>query len=358
MKFQTQMETGKKHLLVFRFSAMGDVALTVPVIRNVLHENKNLNITLVTNPLFTPFFYGIERLTIFPADFKGQYRGLKGLYQLYKDLKSVNKFDYLIDLHNVIRSRILSFFFLFSRLKGYRIYKNRKEKKKVITGKLKKPLIHTTERYKTVFENIIKISIPPTTPSIFPSKKALIAAENFVREEHIPEKQWIGIAPMAKHELKKWPIENIHSLIKLINKDADVHFFLFGGGKKEKEEMDKISIKNANTSNITGKLNLSEEIALISKMNFMITMDSANMHISSLLGVPTISIWGGTHTMIGFGALHQPEEYAIQVSAQDLTCRPCTVYGKGTCKRGDLACFTRLSPEIVYRKLIQLNLFK
>ena len=352
------MEADEKHLLVFRFSAMGDVALTVPVIRNILQENKNIRITLVTNSFFTPFFYGIDRLTIFPADFKKQYRGLKGLYKLYKDLKSVTKFDYLIDLHNVLRSRILSFFFLFSGLKGFRINKNRKAKRKVIKGKIKKPLIHTTERYKAVFKNIINVSTPLSVPSIFPSGKAIAATEIFIQKENIQAKQWIGIAPMAKHELKRWPLENIHSLIKLINKDSDVHLFLFGGGKKEKEEMDKISINNTNTTNITGKLNLSEEIALISKMSFMITMDSANMHISSLVGVPTISIWGGTHTMTGFGALNQPEEYAIQVSEQELTCRPCTVYGKGTCKRGDLACFTRLSPEIVYHKLIQLNLFK
>ena len=351
------MKPNEKHLLVFRFSAMGDVALTVPAIRNILKNNINIKITLVTNPLYIPFFYGIDRLTVFPADFKGKYQGFSGLFKLYQDLKSENKFDYLIDLHSVIRSWVLSFFFSLSGLKCYRIKKGRKEKKKVISGKFKKQLIHTTERYNRVFEKILKITPPHSSPSILPSETSVISAKKFITKENIPtNKQWIGIAPMAKHELKKWNIENIHSLIKLINNHADVHFFLFGGGKKEREALDMISSENNSITNVMGKLRLSEEIALISKMSFMITMDSANMHISSLLGVPTISIWGGTHPMLGFGALNQPKEYAIQISENELTCRPCTIYGKGTCKRGDLACLSWISSDMVFEKLVSLGM--
>ena len=112
------------NLLVFRFSAMGDVALTVPVVRNILKHNEDIHITLVTNPSFIPFFYGIDRLTILPADFKKKYHGLKGLYKLSLDIKSENKFDYLIDLHSVLRTWVLSFLLSIRGLKVYRI--NRK----------------------------------------------------------------------------------------------------------------------------------------------------------------------------------------------------------------------------------------
>jgi ADP-heptose:LPS heptosyltransferase len=353
------MEPDIKHLLVFRFSAMGDVALTVPVLRNILDNNKSIKITLVTNPAFVHFFFGIERLTLFPADFKGKYKGIKGLYLLFKDLQSSNKFNHLIDLHNVIRSRILSVFFSFAGLKSYRINKGRKEKREIITGKRKKKLIHTTERYLQVFENILPVTPLPSSPSIFFSKKALMEAAQFTQKENIPEnRQWIGIAPMAKHELKRWSIANMQALMNLINKDSEVHFFLFGGGKDEKTALDKVSDETNNATNITGRFSLDTEIALISKMSFMITMDSANMHISSLIGVPTISVWGGTHPMTGFGALNQPEEYAFQISVEELSCRPCTIYGKGSCKRSDLACLTRLTPEIVFGKLEKLNLLK
>lgn len=353
------MKRTKKHLLVFRFSAMGDVALTVPVLRNVLDENRNIEITLVTNPAFLPFFSGIERLTVFAADFKGKYHGQKGLFHLFKDLQSANKYDYLIDLHNVIRSRILSVYFSFAGLKTYRIDKGRKEKKKIISGKLRGKLIHTTERYQKVFEHVLPVSPLPSAPSILPAKTALEHSEEFIRKEYIPpDKQWIGIAPMARHELKRWSIANIRSLMKLIEEESEVCFFLFGGGEYEKEVLDQLASETKSSVNVTGKLSLGTEIALISKMSFMLTMDSANMHISELVGIPVISIWGGTHPMTGFEALNQPEEYSIQIPEKELSCRPCTVYGKGTCKRGDLACLTRLTPEMVYGKLKKWGLVK
>lgn len=347
------------NLLVFRFSAMGDVALTVPVIRNILKHNEDIHITLVTNPSFIPFFYGIDRLTILPADFKKRYHGLKGLYKLSQDIKSENKFDYLIDLHSVLRTWVLSFLLSIRGLKVYRINKGRKEKKRIVSGKSNKPLVHTTERYNRVFKNIIKISPLPSEPSIVPSPESVMNFKSFIQKEGIPTNiQWIGIAPMAKHELKKWDIRHIHKLIKLINKQADVHFFLFGGGQLEKEILQQVSSIFSNSTNIAGKLKMADEIALISKMSFMITMDSGNMHISSLIGVPTISIWGATHPKIGFGALNQPEKFSIQIPEKELNCRPCTIYGKGTCRRGDTACLNWISPENVYEKLLSFELLK
>lgn len=345
------------NLLVFRFSAMGDVALTVPVIRNILKHHEDIHITLVTNPSFIPFFFGIDRLTILPADFKKKYPGLKGLYKLSQDIKSENKFDYLIDLHSVLRSWVLSFLFSIAGLKVYRINKGRREKKRIIAGKSNKPLVHTTERYIRVFENIIQVSPLPSDPSIVPSQESMINIESFIQKEEIPaKKQWIGIAPMAMHELKRWNISNINKLIKLINKQVDVHFFLFGGGEMEREMLQQVSSEYSNSTNITGKLNMSNEIALISKLRFMITMDSGNMHISSLIGIPTISIWGATHPKIGFGALNQPEKFSIQIPETELKCRPCTIYGKGSCRRGDTACLKWISPDMVFEKLINFRL--
>jgi len=331
---------------------MGDVALTVPVIRNVLRHNEDLHITLVTNPNFTSFFYDIDRLTVFPADFKREYIGIKGLFKLYRNIKSGNKFDYLIDLHSVLRSWILTFFFSVSGLRFFRINKDRKEKKKLVTGRSLHSLMHSTERYQKAFEKVIEITPLPDTPSIIPSEKALTDVELFIGNEKIPiDKQWIGIAPMAQHELKKWNINNIKKLIELINNQYDVHFFLFGGGEKEKEELERLSSKHSNVINTAGTLKMSEQIALISKMSFMLTMDSGNMHISSLIGVPTVSIWGATHPKAGFAALNQPENFSIQIPKSELICRPCTIYGKGTCKRGDLACLNWINPKSVLQNL-------
>ena len=347
------------HLLVFRFSAMGDVALTVPVIRTVLKENKDLKITLVTNPFYVPFFFGIERLTIYPADFHEEYKGLKGIFRLYTDLKRQAKFDFLIDLHSVIRSWILSLFFRLSGLKLYRIKKGRSEKKKAIRGKSNNALIHTTERYRKVFAQLLSNTDIIFKPGIIPIPENKENIKQFIIREDIPsEAQWIGIAPMAWHTLKMWDLDNFISLIEIINKNHVVSFFMFGGGEEEKEKIDIVSSKFKNTTNTTGKLSLGDEIALISQMSFMITMDSANMHISSRLDVPTVSIWGGTHPNLGFSAVNQPQEFSIQIPETELTCRPCTVFGKGECKRGDLACLKWITPEMVYQKLSELRFFR
>ena len=331
---------------------MGDVALTVPAIRRVLDENNDLQITLVTAPHFTPFFNGIQGLNVFPANFYKEYNGLKGLFRLYKDISRSQKFDAVIDLHEVIRSYLVSFLFRLSGTKIFRINKGRKQKKEFIKSKINKKLPHTVERYLEVFRKAGLNAGEGMYKGFIIEDKDLKTARNILPPE-IPHKDisWIGIAPMARHALKRWNLSNFIELMKLINQDHKVWFFLFGGGEYEKVEIDNLISDFGNALNLTGKMSLEQEIAIISKMQFMISMDSANMHISALSGTPTISIWGGTHPALGFSALNQPPEYSIQIPESELTCRPCTVYGKGDCARGDLACMTRITPEMVFGQI-------
>ena len=108
--------------------------------------------------------------------------------------------------------------------------------------------------------------------------------------------------------------------------------------------------------NTAGKMTLEEELALMSRLDFMIAMDSSNMHMAALVGTKVISIWGGTDPLTGFGAWEQPDDYAVRIAVEELTCRPCTVFGKGKCRRGDFACMMWLSPEKVYEKLVNLKI--
>ncbi|HNV67091.1 MAG TPA: glycosyl transferase family 1, partial [Bacteroidales bacterium] len=87
-------------------------------------------------------------------------------------------------------------------------------------------------------------------------------------------------------------------------------------------------------------------------LDLMVAMDSSNMHLAAMTGVETLSIWGGTHPRAGFSAWGMPPENQIQIPDTELTCRPCTIYGKGTCRRGDLACLEWLTPEAVLQKIL------
>ena len=98
-------------------------------------------------------------------------------------------------------------------------------------------------------------------------------------------------------------------------------------------------------------LTLDEELALMSRLDLMIAMDSSNMHMAALVGTKVISIWGGTDPLSGFRHGCNLIDFSIRIPVEELTCRPCTIYGKGECKRGDFACMNWLTPEMVFNKI-------
>ncbi len=121
-----------KHILVIRLSAMGDVAMAVPVLRAFNHHYPNVKITVLTKGFFKPFFRNLPNVTVFEADLKGKHKGIFGLWRLTKEL-NVIKFDAVADFHNVLRTKILKFFFFFFGKKFIQIDKGRSEKKALIT---------------------------------------------------------------------------------------------------------------------------------------------------------------------------------------------------------------------------------
>jgi ADP-heptose:LPS heptosyltransferase len=138
-------------------------------------------------------------------------------------------------------------------------------------------------------------------------------------------------------------------------------FLLFGGGKKEKELLDGISSRHTNSVNLTGIFSLDEELSLFSKLEAMVCVDSANMHLAALSGVPVISIWGGTHVMTGFGPFPNPDHRIVEIPTEQLSCRPCSVYGLENCPRKDHACMQEIKSERVInavRELLNKNSVK
>ena len=139
------------------------------------------------------------------------------------------------------------------------------------------------------------------------------------------------------------PIEKTIDLIQhLISKDY--HIILFGGGKIEQEQAEKIQAQFPNqVYSIIGQLSLLEEMALMKSVEAMITMDSSNMHLARLVNTKVISVWGATHPKLGFSPFGQEDnDLNIQIPVEDLPCRPCSVYGNKTCHRGDWACLNRI----------------
>jgi ADP-heptose:LPS heptosyltransferase len=340
-------------LLVIRTSAMGDVALTTPVLKGMREQYPDIELLLLTRPVFKPFFSSINRLQLFFPDLRNRHSGLSGLVQLYKDIKSQGTVDHVIDLHDVLRSKILRLLFRLSGVPVSVINKGRSEKKSVVKGILKIRLKHSVIRYCDVFAQAGFPVLPAEGPWIIPSTEALAIVAGMITSS---DELNIGVAPYAKHKLKIWPEENMISLLEMISERYKVRFWLFGGNE-ESERLVSFQEKVKDSENISGKLTLSEELALMSKLDLMIAMDSSNMHMAALVGTKVISIWGGTDPVSGFGAWNQPEEHFVSIPFDELVCRPCTIYGKGECRRGDIACMYMLTPEMVFEKIEKILFF-
>ncbi|MRM83519.1 glycosyltransferase family 9 protein [Riemerella anatipestifer] len=318
-------------ILAYRFSAFGDVAMMVPVLREFLEQNPQVEVIMVSRKNFADLFNGIDRLKFHGANLE-EYKGFWGLNKLHKELLSIYKINVVADLHDVIRSKILNRLF---RLKGvpvFKIDKGKEQKKKLtdIWNLDKRQLKLTTERYADVFRAIgfeVKLSH---------QYQALVA-----------DKKGIGFAPFAQHKGKMLPLEKSFELAKMIAKQTPL--FLFGGGAKEVEILSQWEKEIPNTKSVAGRLSLKEELEKIAGLEVMISMDSANMHLASLVGTRCISVWAATHSFAGFLGYGQKEEDIVQV--EDLTCRPCSVFGDKACYRGDWACLEEIDIQKIVDKI-------
>jgi len=335
------MEVSPK-ILVLRFSALGDVAMTIPVLWSLRKSYPGSEIMFVSQPFAHDLIDPIGGITFFGANFKKEYKGISGIIKLFFALRKFGPFSLIADLHGVLRSRIIVSLFRIIGVKAITINKGRKEKRGLTrkTKKVFKPLETTFERYRKVFEKggYRFELIPFLGKSIYavgsskPAHKALTL-----------QGKKIGIAPFAKHKWKMWPEERMRTLIALLAK-REMQIFLFGGKGMEQHQLNTWAGNLANVHNLAGSLSLGEELKIIAQLDLMVSMDSANMHLASLVETPVISIWGATHSFAGFYGWNQPLENAVQV---DLSCRPCSVYGNKDCHRGDFACMTLISDKMV-----------
>lgn len=313
-----------KHILVFRLSAMGDVAMTVPVLRAVISQNPSVRITVVSRPFFKPFFEGIERVDFFSVDLNGRHKGFFGLVRLYNDLNKLN-INQVADLHNVLRSKIVRTFFAFSGKKTAFLDKGRSEKKALTReeNKVFKLLKPMHQRYADVFEKLgCKVDLSKVT---FPEKPILSDKIKSVTGEK--SQKWIGIAPFAQYQTKVYPLDLIQSVIDRLAENSENKIFLFGGGKTETEQLEQLKKSYQNVIVVAGKLSFTEELKLISNLDVMLSMDSGNAHIASMYGVKTIVLFGATHPFAGFMPFGQPLENALVPDLTKYPKLPTSVYG-------------------------------
>ena len=327
-----------KKLLVIRFSALGDISMTVPVVHDLAVQHPDLDITMLSREMAKPLFEKLpQNVHFFVADINGRHKGLLGLNRLLKDLH-FEDFDYIADFHDVLRTQWLRFA---CRLFGNKIDKGRKGKKALTRQKNKVFVQQATsfERYAKVLEQLgspIKLQFVKLDYS------------DFYEVQKATNVTWVGIAPFAKHASKVYPLEKMEEVIKALSQRENTTIFLFGGGEEEKRQIAKLCDKYPNVQAAKSQHGLAGELALMGQLDVMLSMDSANTHLASLVGTRVVSVWGGTHPYAGFLGWNQKAEDCVQL---DLPCRPCSVYGNKACLRGDYACLKGIQPERIIEKL-------
>lgn len=332
-------------VLITRFSALGDVAMTIPIVYPMCEANPKTNFVLVTRKLPAMMFVNRPANLIVLGVDLNQYRGLSGLIKLANNLQHRYQFDAMADLHNVLRTKIIT---LVMKLKGVKVAtidKGRREKRQLTSGKSKQPLMSTHSRYKQVF---IKLGLKTGEEftSIYASKQPEPSPIVPAKE---PGTRWIAIAPFSQHQGKQYPLERMQLVISEVSRWEGVRIFLLGGGDKEKAELDKIMRLYDNVLSLPNiKHSMADELALLARCDVMLSMDSANMHLASLVGLPVVSVWGATHPACGFLGWHQALRDTVQL---DLECRPCSVFGNKKCRYGDYHCMCDIQPESIISKL-------
>ncbi|MCM4159194.1 glycosyltransferase family 9 protein [Antarcticibacterium flavum] len=314
----------KEHILVIRLSAMGDVAMLVPVLRVVTATYPHLKITVLTRKFFAPLFKGIPNVEVYDADVTGVHAGVIGLGKLAQELRDL-EITAVADMHDVLRSNILKTVFCFYGLTVKQINKGRTEKKELtaFNNKVFKQLRSTHQRYADVFSHLrYPINLEDHS---YPEKQKLSPNTREITGKDL--KKWVGIAPYAQHDSKVYPEDLLMQVLEDLEKDPNMKIFLFGGGKAEKQKLDQIAGNYKNTISLAGRLTFEEELALISNLDIMLSMDSGNAHLAAMYGIPVVSLWGVTHPFAGFKPFGQPMENSLFPDLHKYPAIPTSIYG-------------------------------
>lgn len=325
-----------KHVLVIRLSALGDVAIMKPVVKAYADANPGVRFTVAGPPMLQPLFEGMANVS---------YLGLKkkqSFVKIYKALDAVGA-DTVVDLHKVNR---VGFAVVLLRLRHlldphYRIFalrKGRVSRWLYLHHWRRAPRRPQWQRYDDVFRR--------TGLKRAESGEWRVESGRQLPTTHTPLPTKIGVAPFAQHAGKIWPEERTEALVRMLSERG--HEVVLFGSKDEAPVLERWARHYRGVSSMAGRLPFAEELEVIRGLSLMVSMDSANMHFASAVGVPVVSIWGATHPDFGFYGFGQDRANAI---CADLPCQPCSAYGSKPCRYGDRRCMAAITPEMVLEKI-------
>lgn len=345
-------------IVLTRFSALGDVAMTIPPVYDLCMARPDRVVVVVTRTWMGAMMANApSNLRVVGADLNGRHKGPLGMVRLARELAHDYDIEAFIDLHDVLRTRILR---AAMRLQGVPVTiidKGRRAKRQLVrmgadaySREGGEPLPATIDRYRDAIDRAGYRDIRRRFTALYPPT----APDGTCR---------IGVAPFAAHEGKVYPLDKMAEVVRLLADRPDTTIYLFGAGPSETAILDEWAAGRPNIINMAArKAGLRAEMELMATLDTMLAMDSANMHLAAVAGTPRlVSIWGATHPAAGFtpfrpspanggfaSGCERLREYTHTIIQTDQPCRPCSIYGNRPCRYpSPRPCLATISPTTI-----------
>lgn len=344
----------RNRVAVWRLSALGDVCLAIPVVYAAARTNPDTDFIFVTKNTFVGLCIAPpDNLTVFGVHTKDRHAGPAGLWRLLRELRP----DVIVDLHDVLRTRLTAIYAMIKDIRVTVFDKARGEKRRLVSqGALRvpHPVAPTYTRYATALQKAGyepgELCAPAAPAEAMRRVTALFGAKP-------ADERWIGIAPFAAHAGKAYPLADMARAAALMTESADnagvkIRLFWFGG-RSEATELETVCQGHPSWHVVAGAgLGFDGELALMSMLGVMVSMDSGNMHMAAMMGTDTVSVWGATHPAAGFAPVTVvPGQSHIVLQTSDLECRPCSVFGNKACRfakdAGVPPCLAAVAPQAI-----------
>ena len=345
------MAENKRHfrnVLVMRLSVLGNVAMTIPVLYPVCKANPDTRFIMLTKKWPASMFHDRPaNLKVVDFDVNENHSGLIGLLKMAAQLHKLYDIDAVADLHNVSGTWIIDAYMKLHGAKIARLDREKPKRRALVNHKSNEPVTPIHERYRNAFRQL-GFEAPDNFTHLYEGRDWPTSPIVLNKEEG---QRWIAVSPFSSHKGKAYPLELMEQVIAELTKHENYRIFLMGGGKSEKIALRPIARKYKNVVSMAEvKHKFIDEYALLGNCDLMLTMESANMHLASLVDLQAMTIWGPTSPSCGYLGYNQVEEDDIQL---DMDCRPCSITGDKPCRYGDYRCLKNISPEYIVQHVIE-----
>ena len=327
-----------RKILAIRLSSIGDIILTTPLFRIIKKVSPESELHVITKKEFSSLLANnpnIDRLFLFDSN-NGSTEIKKWKTRFRKE-----QYDFIADLHNNIRSLIMSADYPPSKIRRLKKYKRERFL-----------LVHFKENTYRFIRPVAQRYIDVFRPWELIDDR--IGAELFWPDE-VKQKidnmfqdldQFTAIAPGAYHETKRWPLDRFCHLADKIYEHNRKPIVFFGGPGESVYNEKMQNLLKIPYINLMGKLKLSESAYLLSKASLLISNDTGLMHMAGAVKTPVVAIFGSTVKELGFFPYRNKHNV---MEILDLKCRPCSHIGRSKCPQKHFSCMKDISIEMVFQ---------